>query len=52
MLQIARDFFRRAALPLATLVVRPWLAAASLVVSVFCILIAWLNFRFIRPRNR
>jgi putative chitobiose transport system permease protein len=30
----------------------PRALAASLVVSVFCIAIAWLNFRFIRPRHR
>ena len=30
----------------------PRALAASLVVSVFCIAIAWLNFRFIRPRKR
>ncbi|WKB51566.1 carbohydrate ABC transporter permease [Eleftheria terrae] len=30
----------------------PRALAASLVVSVFCILIAWLNFKFIRPRHR
>jgi putative chitobiose transport system permease protein len=30
----------------------PRALAASLVVSVFCIVLAWLNFRFIRPRHR
>ena len=30
----------------------PRALAASLIVSVFCIAIAWLNFRFIRPRHR
>jgi putative chitobiose transport system permease protein len=30
----------------------PRALAASLVVSVFCLAIAWLNFRFIRPRHR
>jgi putative chitobiose transport system permease protein len=30
----------------------PRALAASLVVSVFCIAIGWLNFRFIRPRHR
>jgi len=30
----------------------PRALAASMVVSVFCILIAWLNFRFIRPQHR
>ena len=30
----------------------PRALAASLVVSVFCIVIAWLNFRFLRPRHR
>ena len=30
----------------------PRALAASLVVSLFCIAIAWLNFRFIRPRHR
>jgi putative chitobiose transport system permease protein len=30
----------------------PRALAASLMVSVFCIAIAWLNFRFIRPRHR
>jgi len=30
----------------------PRALAASLVVSVFCLAIAWLNFRFLRPRHR
>jgi putative chitobiose transport system permease protein len=30
----------------------PRALAASMVVSVFCIAIAWLNFRFLRPRHR
>ena len=30
----------------------PRALAASLVVSVFCLALAWLNFRFIRPRHR
>ena len=30
----------------------PRALAASLVVSVFCIALAWVNFRFIRPRHR
>jgi len=30
----------------------PRALAASLVVSVFCIALAWLNFKFIRPRHR
>jgi putative chitobiose transport system permease protein len=30
----------------------PRALAASLVVSLFCIALAWLNFRFIRPRHR
>lgn len=30
----------------------PRALAASLIVSAFCIAIAWLNFRFIRPRHR
>jgi putative chitobiose transport system permease protein len=30
----------------------PRALAASLVVSLFCLAIAWLNFRFIRPRHR
>jgi putative chitobiose transport system permease protein len=30
----------------------PRALAASLVVSAFCVAIAWLNFRFLRPRHR
>jgi len=30
----------------------PRALAASMVVSLFCIALAWLNFRFIRPRHR
>ena len=30
----------------------PRALAASLVVSAFCIALAWLNFRFVRPRHR
>ena len=30
----------------------PRALAASLVVNVFCLAIAWLNFRFLRPRHR
>ena len=30
----------------------PRALAASLVVSVFCIVIAWVNFKFLRPRDR
>jgi putative chitobiose transport system permease protein len=30
----------------------PRALAASLVVSLFCLALAWLNFRFIRPRHR
>jgi putative chitobiose transport system permease protein len=30
----------------------PRALAASLVVSLFCVALAWLNFRFIRPRHR
>ncbi len=30
----------------------PRALAASLVVSVFCVAVAWLNFRFLRPRHR
>jgi len=30
----------------------PRALAASMVVSVFCLALAWLNFRFIRPRHR